>query len=300
MKDKKSKPTSIMIITEKENKKDEKKTVTVNLGKVDIKKKENPIPVVDKQVDEVQNQTDDINILKILSGQEGIIVYHVVYGNVVITNVTNDRIYFHTSKILGMNEFVDAYGKKYDYGECLIFPSYDERDWLKFKPNKLNPGDYVVIGNNKCILRKELGNEVSSHGMMFDVAVAIAGEDDLYPNKIELNHIFHTFRNKVRMATEGEIKEINDILSKEGLVWNKDTMSIDVNKWYPKQDEVYYSLLIKGACRFFVIEAKWDGTSVDIDRYENGNCFKTREEANHWCAKFNNSSEEVSKQLINR
>ena len=28
--------------------------------------------------------------------------------------------------------------------------------------------------------------------------------------------------------------------------------------------------------------------------------FKTREEANNWCNKFNNSSEEVSKQLINR
>ena len=93
---------------------------------------------------------------------------------------------------------------------------------------------------------------------------------------------------------------MNKILLDNGLKWNTDTLELDSAKWYPKQDETYYSLLIKGACRFFVTEAKWDGSSIDIDRLENGNCFQTKEEANHWCSKFNNSSEEVSKQLTNR
>ena len=67
---------------------------------------------------------------------------------------------------------------------------------------------------------------------------------------------------------------------------NPDTNELDSAKWFPKQDETYYSLVVKGACGFFVTEAKWNGNAVDIDRLENGNCFQTKEEANHWCTKF--------------
>ncbi len=132
----------------------------------------------------------------------------------------------------------------------------------------------------------------------FDCFVAIASEDDIYPNKVVLNHILK--ENTIRRATYDEVDQMNKILLDNGLKWNPDTLEFDSAKWYPKQDEIYYSLLIKGACRFFVTEAKWDGSSIDIDRLENGNCFQTKEEANHWCTKFNNSSDEVSKQLINR
>ena len=287
MSDQKRKHTAINVInTNKEDNTDKKNFITVELGKV-------------KMVNSNKGE-DNIDIAFILSGHEGMSIYHVMFGNVVICNVTKDKIYFYSKNCKGEKFFVDNIGKLHEEGECLIFPSKTERDWTKFTADHLKPGDYIVIGNNKCILSKALGCEKSDHGMMFDTTIAIAGEDDLYPNKVVFNHIFHVMRDKVRKATIEERKEIDAVLEKVGLVFDNETKSIIRNKWYPKHDEIYYNLLINGACRFFVTESKWDGSLVDIDRYENGNCFKTREEANHWCAKFNNSSEEVSKQLTNR
>ena len=290
--DHKRKHTSINVINaNKEDNTDKKKVMTVELGNV------NDTAVVDLKAVNNDNGEDNLDLCSILSGHEGMIIYHVVFGNVVIYNVTKDKIYFYFKR---EKFFVNNTGKLHEDGECLIFPSKTERDWIKFTADDLNPGDYIVIGNNKCILSKVLGSKTSTRGMMFDTAIAIAGEDDLYPNKVEINHIFHVTRDKVRKATIEERKEIDAVLEKKGLIWDNETKSLIINKWYPKQDETYYSLLIKGACRFFVTESKWDGSAVDIDRYENGNCFQTREEANHWCAKFNNSSEDVSKQLAKR
>ena len=223
-----------------------------------------------------------------------------MFGDVIVCEITKDKIYFCSKNCKGETFFVNNRGKSYDDGECLIFPSKTERNWAKFISDDLKPGDYIVIGNNKCILSKVSINKTSTLCRTFDTAIAIAGEDDLYPNKIELNHIFNVTMDKVRKATIEERKEIDSVLENEGLVWDNETKSLTIKKWYPKQDETYYSLLIKGACRFFVTEDTFEGSSVDLDRYENGNCFKTREEANNWCNKFNNSSEEVSKQLINR
>ena len=294
--DQKRKHTAINVISaNKEDNTDKKKAIIAELGNV------NDTHVVDPKTVNSNKSEDNLDLCSILSGHEGIGIYHVVFGDVIVCDVTKDKIYFYSKNCKGALEqfFVNNIGKSYDDGECLIFPSKDQRDWTKFTDD-FKPGDYIVIGNNKCILSKALGSETSSRGMMFDTAVAIAGEDDLYPNKVDLNHIFHVTMDKVRKATIEERKEIDAVLEKEGLVWDNETKSLIINKWYPKQDETYYSLLIKGACRFFVTESKWDGSSVDIDRYENGNCFKTREDANYWCDKFNNSSEEVSKQLMNR
>jgi hypothetical protein len=293
--DHKRKHTSINVINaNKEDNTDKKKVMNVEIGNV------NDTVVNDLKIVNDNKCEDNLNISSILSGYEGICIYHVVFGDVIVCDITKDKIYFYSKNGKGEKFFVKNTGKLHEEGECLIFPSKTERDWTKFIADDLNPGDYIVIGNNKCILSKVLGNKTSTRGMMFDTAIAIAGEDDLYPNKVELNHIFHVTRDKVRKATIEERKEIDAVLEKDGLVWDNEKKSLIINKWYPKQDETYYSLLIKGACRFFVTESKWDGNAVDIDRYENGNCFKTREEANHWCAKFNNSSEEVSKQLTKR
>ena len=268
------------------DKKDDKK-VTVVLDK----RKEDIIKDIPKKND------GNIDIASLLNGCKDITLYHVVYGDVILSGVANNQIEFY-QKIDQFNtrtDSVNIYGKKYDDGECLLFPSKNQKDWSKFKKGEFKPGSYVVIGNIRCIYK---GIRKMDDKTFFDCFVAIASEDDIYPNKVVLNHILK--ENTIRRATYDEVDQMNKILLDNGLKWNPDTLEFDSAKWYPKQDETYYSLLIKGACRFFVIEAKWDGSSIDIDRLENGNCFQTKEEANHWCTKFNKSSDEVSKQLINR
>ena len=268
------------------DKKDDKKvTVVLDKRKEDIIK-DNP-----------KKNDGDIDIASLLNGCKDITLYNVVYGEVILSGVVDNQIEFYQviDQFNTRSDVVNRYGKKYDDGECLIFPSKNQRDWSKFKKEEFNPGSYVVIGNIRCIYE---GVRKINDKTFFDCFVAIASEDDNYPNKVVLNHILK--ENTIRRATYDEVAQINTILLDNGLKWNQDTLELDSAKWYPKQDETYYSLLIKGACRFFVTEAKWDGSSIDIDRLENGNCFQTKEEANHWCAKFNNSSEEVSKQLTNR
>lgn len=274
-----------------DDKKDDTK-VTVDLGKV------KPDPqVIDMTKNVVKNTDKDIDIASLLKGNKGITIYHVVYCDVTLSDVVDNCIEFYKKidPINTISDMVNCHGKKYDEGECLIFPSKNQRDWSKFKKEEFKPGSYVVIGNIRCIYK---GVRKMDDKTFFECFVAIASEDDIYPNKVVLNHILK--ENKIRRATYDEVAQMNKILLDNGVKWNPDTHELDSAKWYPKQDETYYSLLIKGACRFFVTEAKWDGNSIDIDRLENGNCFQTKEEANHWCAKFNNSSDEVSKQLINR
>ena len=268
------------------DKKDDKKvTVVLDKGKEDIIK-DNP-----------KKNDGDIDIASLLNGCKDITLYNVVYGEVILSGVVDNQIEFYQviDQFNTRSDVVNRYGKKYDDGECLIFPSKNQRDWSKFKKEEFKTGSYVVIGNIRCIYK---GIRKINDNTFFDCFVAIASEDDIYPNKVVLNHILK--ENTIRRATYDEVAQINKILLDNGLKWNQDTLELDSAKWYPKQDETYYSLLIKGACRFFVTEAKWDGSSIDIDRLENGNCFQTKEEANHWCSKFNNSSEEVSKQLTNR
>lgn len=268
------------------DKKDDKKvTVVIDKGKEDIIK------------DSPKKNDGDIDIASLLNDCKDITLYHVVYGEVILSGVFDNKIEFYQviDQFNTRSASVNIYGKKYDDGECLLFPSKNQRDWSKFKKEEFKPGSYVVIGNIRCIYE---GVRKINDKTFFDCFVAIASEDDIYPNKVVLNHILK--ENTIRRATHDEVDQMNKILLDNGLKWNPDTLELDSAKWYPKQDETYYSLLIKGACRFFVTEAKWDGSSIDIDRLENGNCFQTKEEANHWCTKFNNSSEDVSKQLINR
>ena len=59
----------------------------------------------------------------------------------------------------GNAEYFTADGKMYTYynGECLLFPSKDQRDWSKFKvkkpkfdPNTLKPFDKVLVRDVSC------------------------------------------------------------------------------------------------------------------------------------------------------
>lgn len=276
------------------------------IGKMlNVKKKVAAVKVIgvnNKNKEEQKQENDALDISKFLICQKGITIYHVVFGDVVFNGISNNKIQFYKNidNDNKISDDVDLYGKKYESGECLIFPSKDQRNWLEFKPKVFGPGDYVIIDGNKCIFDKFEGNNIA------DTFVAITGENDLIPNQIFIKqegklNLFNLFNSvDIRRSTKEEIDETDELLLKNGLVWNKEKLSVETIRWCPKNDEKYYSLLIKGSCRFFVNESKWIGNAIDIDRYENGNCFKTKEEANNWCDKFNNSSEELSKQLMNR
>lgn len=103
---------------------------------------------------------ENLNLLEILKDcPKGTKLYSTIYGEVELDNVNSEHIYpvkFVTSD--AQKGIVTAQGLVFsDFdGECTLFPSRDERDWSKFKPNKLKfdpktlkPFDKVLARNEK-------------------------------------------------------------------------------------------------------------------------------------------------------
>ena len=107
---------------------------------------------------------ENLNLVEILKDcPEGTKLYSLTYGDVELVNVSQDKgtLYPITIKIPSSStdtftceRSFDKDGRIFaDYnGECLLFPSRDQRDWSKFKPKKpkfdpktLQPFDKVLV-----------------------------------------------------------------------------------------------------------------------------------------------------------
>ena len=81
-----------------------------------------------------------INIAEILKDKPvGLKLYSPTFGCISFTGVYKDKVYFYSEDTNAHS--VNQYGKMYDGGECIIFPSKEIRDWLKFTWKK---GDVLV------------------------------------------------------------------------------------------------------------------------------------------------------------
>lgn len=109
---------------------------------------------------------ENIDLTKILEGcPKGIDFYHTVYGTVLFNSIDLDSEY-PIRFIVGKNQ-VNSVTKSglaiSDYkGECILFPSKDQRDWSKFErfwdkpktekfdPKTLKPFDKVLVRDEDC------------------------------------------------------------------------------------------------------------------------------------------------------
>ncbi len=83
-------------------------------------------------------------------------MYSTIFGDVKFEEINKDRLHPIIVRICdGHTEYFTADGKKYYgiyNGECILFPSKEQRDWSKFKPKKtkfnpqtLKPFDKVLV-----------------------------------------------------------------------------------------------------------------------------------------------------------
>lgn len=105
---------------------------------------------------------EDLNLVEILKDcPEGTKLYSTVLGEVKLCTVNCDNIYpICVKDNIGNTGWLTSDGKfieKFD-GECVLFPSREERDWSKFKPKQpkfdpktLMPFDKVLVrdANNR-------------------------------------------------------------------------------------------------------------------------------------------------------
>lgn len=96
---------------------------------------------------------ENLDLVEILKDcQLGTKLYSTVHGEVVFVAVDDRNVNFpiKTQKELSFPEFTED-GKFHADGECVLFPSKDQRDWSKFKvskpkfdPNTLKPFDKAL------------------------------------------------------------------------------------------------------------------------------------------------------------
>lgn len=105
---------------------------------------------------------ENIDLTKILKDcPEGTKLYSTIYGEVEFQKVEEESNYpIVCVTIAGNNCDVTADGRYYDAfdGECILFPSKDQRDWSKFTapwyknekfdPKTLKPFDNVLVRDN--------------------------------------------------------------------------------------------------------------------------------------------------------
>lgn len=105
---------------------------------------------------------ENINLEKILDGcPKGTKFYHSVYGEVCLTQISQNALYSVILSVCqdGSMISVTEDGRLYEgfNGDCVLFPSKDQRDWSKFErfwdkpkvekfdPKTLKPFDKVLI-----------------------------------------------------------------------------------------------------------------------------------------------------------
>lgn len=97
---------------------------------------------------------ENLNLSKILKDcPKGMLLWSPFLGEIKFIRVKNDVIYVDRVGI----EFAFFSDGKYDReGECMLFPSKDQRDWSKFKapvkrfnPEEFKPFDKVLLCDNE-------------------------------------------------------------------------------------------------------------------------------------------------------
>lgn len=98
---------------------------------------------------------ENLNLVEILKDcPKGTKLYSTIFGEVEFGFIGDISIYPIVLMVNGGNEYLTSEGKLFNQfdGECVLFPSREERDWSKFKPKKerfdpktLQPYDKVLI-----------------------------------------------------------------------------------------------------------------------------------------------------------
>lgn len=103
---------------------------------------------------------ENLNLVDILKDcPKGTKLYSTVLGEVEFEGINDIIGPIIVTTDTGNAECFTADGKMYNYynGECLLFPSKDQRDWSKFEPkqpkfdpNTLQPFDKVLVRDGKA------------------------------------------------------------------------------------------------------------------------------------------------------
>lgn len=172
---------------------------------------------------------------------------------------------------------------------------------------KLNSGDVITIPDDcKAVIKDKIitvEKEVKEFEGGDFVSLSNLGGKFLiiYKNKRGLSNAYYhaatyngycenravsyndwCFCDEVRIATEEEKQLLLDALHADGRDWDADKKQIIDYKWKPKLGEMFYCI----SYIFEAVENRWSDDRWDNLAYNNGNCFKTKYEAERYAEKL--------------
>lgn len=162
---------------------------------------------------------EKINIAEILKDcPMGTLLYATIHGEVKFSRITSSEKYpIEVATDSGFDLFTEDGRMSPNKGECVLFPSKDQRDWSKFQ-RSFKDGDIVVNQRGKPFILKFydlLKNNVCSYcGIDCSGNFRLSSED-------------WTFARHVRYATEEEKARLFQAIKDNGYKWDAETKTLE-------------------------------------------------------------------------
>lgn len=164
-----------------------------------------------------------INIAELLKDcPSGMELYSPIFGELKFNevNAINNRIL-----VVQQNDYITEFesdGRLINCknGECLLFPSKDQRDWSKFQRPFMD-GDILISGLNSCEGNPFIFKQLNSFGnAKCYCAINCYG-------KLIFNSANWAFIKGCRFATEEEKTKLFDAIKDNGYKWNPETKTLE-------------------------------------------------------------------------
>ena len=191
---------------------------------------------------------ENLNLVEILKDcPKGTKLYSTAFGDVYFYGISDNKEYPICIAVAGNSDYrtLTYDGKLWrDYGgECILFPSREQRDWSKFNPKK----DWFVL---PCEFND--GDIVATNSGL-QVFILQRPKSDLQGNchigyDFETKEFFFSRERFDRLATEEEKQKLFYAIKERGYKWNAETKTLEKlvePKFDPKTLKAFDKVLVK-------------------------------------------------------
>lgn len=158
-------------------------------------------------------------------------MYSTVFGEVKFSEVYPNN----TIVVIIKDDFKRVFNKNgsySEYGECVLFPAKDQKDWSKFRL-PVKKGDIMMSDGRAFIISDDYADTVMGAYHKY-----ICGIDAMGKFKVSQSNRNHWTNSFYIPASEEAKKELFDKMAKAGYRWNTDTLELEKIKPEFKEGDV--------------------------------------------------------------
>lgn len=163
-----------------------------------------------------------MNLLEILKNvPEGTTLYSPAFGEVIFKCIYGDKIM--VEDVTSIQRLFYSNGNFYKDGECMLFPSREDRDWNNFYICPFKKGDFItkesLNGNKFIAIFSHFGGPyeyTTNYLCLLRPDGKFKPESDFGIGNIQ----------EARLATDSEKKELLDVIDRNGYYWDECSLTL--------------------------------------------------------------------------